>query len=199
MLFSRNILFLLLAFNYSYPYSIKRLSVSEITQDTWNDLRACYIYTFSNAYKDVSPDVFGQRSIEEFCADVFDADKKNIEHQDLKCILVEENGTVIAYVLMHECQPENRIHILHIAVGKNVQHKGMGRMLLDLATHTYPNASHICLSTRDFNANALGFYKHLGFYEVDSLPQLAMALRPKNVHIVYLEKSITSVTQKDAQ
>ncbi len=133
-----------------YSYSVRTVSTLDIIQKTWDDLRECYVLTFVNAYKDVSPDIFKPQSLEEFCINVFDADKKSIEDQDFKCIILEEDTVLIAYVLIHECQPENKVHILHLAVNPHIQSKGLGKLLLNLAAQAYPQASHVCLSTRDF-------------------------------------------------
>ena len=83
--------------------------------------------------------------------------------------LAYRDELLVGYTLHHTLPQPSIIEIDHFAVDPQCQRQGIGKTLLSAIIKNNPGIKIIILYTRIVNTSARGFYKHLGFYEIEHI------------------------------
>lgn len=193
----KKLLFMLLLnpVNYTNAFQINVIQVHKTEEQTWAPLKNMFVDTFSQAYKhiDIKDINNNYDTTPHYLQSLFDIDRKNIDGLSFDFILATEEHEILGYILSCYCAEEKTAYIHHLVVDGSKQSKGIGKKLIKACEDLYGEANFVSLSTRTFNDKAIGFYKHIGFYEASSAPEIAYIIRPSarnNPQIVNLEKAI---------
>lgn len=91
---------------------------------------------------------------------------ETIRQEHAQVILAKTDGWIIGYCILYQSFDQGEI--IKIAVAPEHQHQGVGRQLLAEAEAVSSECEiqSLFLEVRESNANARGFYQHLGFEEV---------------------------------
>lgn len=81
-----------------------------------------------------------------------------------KTYVIKDNNILVGFIHIHVLLDE--IDLIDIVVSGNYQRKGYGSKLLDYIFNTYNNKRFI-LDVSSENKNALAFYGHFGFKEIN--------------------------------
>ena len=181
---------------YTNAHEINVIPANNIDGHILQRLKALFIESFSNAYKQIDIKDINSNfdSTSNYLDHLFDIDWKSVNNLNFDLIVTTENQEIIGYVLCCYCYENKKIYIHHLVVDMNKHRKGIGKILVNACENFYKDAHYISLSTRKFNLNAIGFYKYIGFYETDSVPEITYLIRPNaknNPQIINLEKSLT--------
>lgn len=181
--------------SYTHPFHITVLKTNQAEEQTWQQLRSLFIDTFCTAYEHLSVNDINSNfaTTAQFLENLFDTDRTQIDGLDFDFILAMHEHEILGYILSCYCEKEKTAYIHHLVVDGSKQSKGVGKNLIKACEDMYSQAQFVALSTRTFNHKALGFYKHVGFYDTNVAPEIAYTIRPharNNPKIVNLEKAI---------
>lgn len=197
MQLSRKLLFSLVlsSFFSVHAHQMNVVSANVVNENAWCALKNLFEASFSEAYKhtDIKDISCNFHSMSDYLQSLFDADRKSISNLNFDIILALQEQEILGYMLACYCAESKTIYVHHLVVDTSKHHKGIGKALIKYSEEFYKDADCIALSTRRFNFNAIGFYKHIGFYETEYAPEIAYGIRPaarNNPQIVNLEKSI---------
>lgn len=180
---------------YISAFQIEIIQANKIDEITWHKLKDLFVTVFARAYnhvdiKDINSNF---NSKENYLQNLFDTDRKYIDNLDFDFILATTKQEIIGYILSCHCDKDRKIYIHHLVVDSSKHNNGIGKSLIKTCENFYKETDLVCLSTRIFNYKAIGFYKHIGFYETENMPQVAYIIRPNaknNPQIVNLEKKL---------
>jgi|GEM_PF-3471557 len=177
-------------------YQITVIPTDALYEQSWQQLKDLFEISFLQAYKhiDIKDINSSFNTTSDYLQSLFDADRKSINALNFDIILATQEQEILGYMLACYCGENKTIYIHHLAVDTSKHQKGIGKALVKYSEHFYKDADRIALSTRRFNVNAIGFYKHIGFYEADCAPEIAYVIRPaakNNPQILNLEKIVT--------
>lgn len=178
-----------------HAYQINIIKTQEAEEKDWEQLKNVFVDAFSQTYKDInSKDIHSNfATLSDYLNNLFESDRRNISRLNFDFIVATEEQDIAGYLLSCYCAEEKRAYILHLVVDSSRHNKGIGKNLLKACEALYKDSDFIALSTRVFNEKAIGFYKHLGFYDTQYTPEIAYNIRPNarnNPQIVHLEKVI---------
>lgn len=193
------LLFLFIILNISCHTNSSQITViptNNSDEQTWQTLKDLFVKTFADAYKhtDIKDINNNFTSTSDYLESLFDTDRKAIENLNFNFILATENQEILGYILSCYSAESKKIYIHHLVVDTSKHNKGIGKILIKACENCYQEANYISLSTRRFNHKAIGFYKHIGFYETESAPDIAYVIRPNarnNPQVINLEKIIS--------
>jgi len=193
----RILLFVILSVSNTFAADINVVSINIIDETLWNSLKQLFVNTFSEAYKQVDIKDIAKNctSTVSYLHDLFDFDRKSIQNLNFDIVLITENQELLGYVLCCYLSDSKTVYIHHLVVDSSRHNKGIGKKLISACENFYSEAKYHALSTRRFNLKAIGFYKHVGFYETDNAPEIAYVIRPtakNNSQIVNLKKVINA-------
>lgn len=102
-----------------------------------------------------------------------------------KCFVVEKNNKLIAYTILTFIKEE--AHVANICVTTKEQNKGYGRYIMQhlLTIACNKKASKVTLHVRENKKNVCDFYRHLGFKEVNRLPNYYQFQQDKEAALVF--------------
>lgn len=131
-----------------------------------------FIRSFLYAHRDVPKTILQTANAKKRLRLFFAQEPADLNNpqKEIYVIRAEYENTLAGFVSFEKYNIPEIIYIRELAIDPSVMKCGLGKKLVFICKEYVPTIKKIVLATANYNENAIGFYKHLGFTQCADIP-----------------------------